>query len=279
MTVIDSTARAILAEGRQLHVGVLTTTGPHVTPELYTYDGEHIWFLTAADTLKARVMRRDPHVAAVVRVGSRSLIVTGDVDEFDLADPMQLLTKSKQAVTALAALLSFTIRNAVDLAAFGRDLAAGRLPSRLPPRRVLLRLAPRRAITLDGAALATTTGNWPGRVDVADQAPALRGEIDCVVGIAGDDGVFVVPGRAEPRLDDATVPAIAVQLADLPTGRAVPGCLVVDAYGSPGPAAKAGTLMRGELCLTVTGAECVVDLTATRETTWDGADTRTTAAR
>lgn len=276
MDALDPAARSLLAEGRQLHVGVLTTTGPHVTPELYTADDRHVWFLTAADTLKTRVVRRDPRVAAVARVGSKSLIVAGTVEDYDLGDPMRLLSQARDALRALAALTSFTVRNAVDLAAFARDLATGRLPSRLPPRRVLMRLTPDRSMLLDGSSLVTMGGRWNGRVTAPEEAPPLAGDVDCVVGAETDDGIAVAPGRAAQDLDAATVPAVAVQLAEIPLDRAIRGCLVVDDYNSPGPAAKRGALMRGRVQLRLDGALARVEIDAERQTTWDGAATQTT---
>jgi hypothetical protein len=275
---LDPAARALLSEGRQLHLGVLATTGPHVTPELYTYDSDHVWFLRAADTVKTRVVRRDPRAAAVVRVGSRSLLLTGDVVHYDLGDPLKLLTQAHDAMRALAALSSFSIRNAADLAAFARDLAAGRLPSRLPPRRVLLRLSPRRAALLDGTALLSTAGDWPGRVTVPDEAPPLTGDVDCVVAAKAPDGVAVMPGRVAGSLTEAALPAVAVQLADLSVDTDVAGALVVDDYNAPGPAAKSGALLRGTLRLKVDGALCRAEIDAERETTWDGAETHTASA-
>src|SRR3954447_19740492 len=215
---LDPTGQSLLAEGRQLHVGVLTTSGPHVTPELYTYDDGNLWFLTAADTLKTRVVRRDPRVAAVVRVGANSLLVSGIVTDYDIGGPVRLLTQAKDALRALAALTSFAVRNAADLAAFARDLAAGRLQSRLPQRRVLMRLVPDRALLLEGSALVASDGEWPGRVTVPDDAPALLGDVDCVVAAETDDGLVVLPGRATEDLTQATVPAVAVQLTGVAIG-------------------------------------------------------------
>ena len=267
----------LLAEGRQLHVGVLTTTGPHVTPELYTYDDGNLWFLTAADTLKTRVVRRDPRVSAVVRVGSRSLLVSGVVTDYDIGDPLRLLTNARDALRALAALTSFAVRNAADLAAFARDLAAGRLTSRLPQRRVLMRLVPDRALLLDGSALVATDGEWPGRVTVPDEAPALVGDVDCIVAGETAGGVAVLPGRARDDLSGATVPAVAVQLADIATGQEVRGGIVVDDYRAPGPAAKHGELIRGRLRFELDGAQCRVQVEGERDTTWAGAEVSTSA--
>jgi hypothetical protein len=276
MRALDPTAHSLLAEGRQLHVGVLTTTGPHVTPELYTYDDGNVWFLTAADTLKTRVVRRDPRVSAVVRVGSRSLIVSGVVTDYDIADPMRLMTNGREALRALAALTSFAVRNAADLAAFARDLAAGRLQSRLPQRRVLMRLLPDRALLLEGSALVATDGEWPGRVTVPDEAPALVGDLDCVVAAETSDGVVVLPGRADEELTEVNVPAVAVQLADVAIGADVRGGVAIDDYRAPGPAAKRGELIRGRLRFELDGADCRLHVHGERDTTWSGAQVSTT---
>jgi len=274
---LDPTAQSLLAEGRQLHIGVLTTTGPHVTPELYSYDDGNLWFLTAADTLKTRVVRRDPRVAAVVRVGSRSLVVSGVVTDYDIGDPLRLMTQARDALRALAALTSYAVRNAADLAAFARDLAAGRLKSRLPQRRVLMRLVPDRALVLEGSALVATDGDWPGRVTVPDDAPALTGEVECIIAAETADGVVVLPGRATEDLADATVPAVVVQLADLSTGDKVRGGVMVDDYRAPGPAAKQGQLIRGRLRFELDGAQCRVHIDGERGTTWQGAEVSTHA--
>jgi hypothetical protein len=188
---------------------------------------------------------------------------------------MRLLTQARDALTALAALTSFTVRNAVDLAAFARDLAGGRLPSRLPPRRVLMRLTPDRSLLLDGTALVSTGGLWDGRVTVPDEAPPLVGDVDCVIGAETDDGLMVLPGRCDGGLSEATAPAVAAQLGEVPLDRDVRGCLVVDDYSAPGPAAKRGALMRGTVRVRLDGALARIVVDADRQTTWDGADTVT----
>jgi hypothetical protein len=275
---LDPAARALLSEGRQLHVAVLTTSGPHVTPELYTYDDRHIWFLTAADTLKSRVVRRDPRVGAVIRVGSRSAVLGGDVVAYDPRDPVRLLARAGEALRALAALTSFTLRNAADLAAFTRDLAAGRLGSRLPQRRVLLRLTARQLAVLDGSALVSTDGEWPGRITVPGDAPPLRGDVDCVLAVADGDRMAVLPGRASTALTEADVAGAGVQLTGLGASADLAAALVVDDYNAPGPAAKRGTLLRGRVSLRYDGALCAVRLSPDRHTTWDGVDTHTRSA-
>ena len=256
MDALDPASRSLLAEGRQLYVGVLTTTGPHVTPELYSADDRDIWFLTAADTVKTRVIRRDPRVSAMVRVGSQALLLSGTVADYDVGAPMALLRQSRHAMAALAALTSYTVRNAVDLAAFARDLATGRLPSRLPPRRVLMRLR-------------------PDRSQLVDLGADLTGDLDCAVGVETDDGALVLPGRTDPEMSSASVPLAPVQRGDVPLETDVAGCLVVDDYRAPGPAAKRGQLVRGQVRLAVEGGRCQVDVSPERDTVWVGAETST----
>lgn len=278
MDVLDPTAHGLLAEGRQIYVGVLTTNGPHVTPELYTVVGDDVWFATAATTLKTRVIRRDPRIAALVRVGSRSLVLTGEATGFDVADPMRLATQARDAFRALKALGSFTVRNAADLGAFAVDLASGRLPSRRPPRRVLMRLRPDRWATLDGTRLGATGGDWPGRVTAPDETPPLAGDVDGVVGWDAPDGVVVLPGRADAQARQASVPAVLAQLGGIAADVRSPACLVTDSYNGPGPAAKTGVLLRGTGTMSYDGALARVELAVERETTWDGADTETRSA-
>jgi len=57
-----------------------------------------------------------------------------------------------------------------------------------------------------------------------------------------------------------------------------PACLAVDAYVAPGPAAKTGLLRRGTATPTRQQGAVRLDLAAERDTTWDGAETRTQPA-
>jgi hypothetical protein len=271
---LDPAARSILAEGRQLHVGVCARSGPHVTPELYAAVGDDIWFATAAGTLKSKVLRRDDRLSGLVRVGSRSVTVVGTAETFDLADPLRLAGQAREGLRALQGLTSFAMRNAADLTGFARDLVAGRLPSRRPPRRVLVRLRPDDSLTLDGTALVAASGGWPGSADPVGDAPPLPGRRDAVVGWETDAGVLLLPARAESQTA-AAVPAVAAHLAGVEPDRLARACLTTDDYAAPGPAAKTGTLLRGEGTLRYDGSIARLELAVERETTWDGAETRT----
>ena len=257
MDSLDPEARGILAEGRQLYVGVVTKNGPHVTPELYAHVGDDIWFATAASTLKAKAVRRDGRMAAMVRVGSRAVAVTGTAEEYDVADPLRLVGRAHDGWQALQAVGAFTLRNAADLGGFARDLVAGRLPSRKPPRRVLVRLRPESMAVID--------------------VSGLPGDRDGVVGWSHDGDPLVLPARCGDAMDVAWVPGALPGQFDVGADSA-PACLAVDAYVAPGPAAKTGLLRRGTATPSPEKDVVRLDLDVERDTTWDGAETRTVPA-
>jgi hypothetical protein len=278
MTVddLDPAARSILAEGRQLHVGICSERGPHVTPELYAANDGDVWFTTAASTLKARVLQRDTRMSGLVRVGSRALVLRGQAAQFDLADPRRLAAQAREGLRALQGLTAFTMRNAADLTGFARDLLAGRLPSRRPPRRVLVRMRPEAWLVVDGTALVAAGGGWPGHDDEGGDTPPLPGREDAVVGWEVPWGTLLLPARADSPTT-AAVPAVAARIGGADPDVAARACLTTDDYTAPGPAAKSGTLMRGTGSLRLDGPVGHVVLDADRRTTWDGVETRTGA--
>ena len=64
----DEQARAFLAEGQR--TGKLATTRadgrPHVAPIWFVLDGEDLVFMTGAESVKGRTLRRDPRAALTV---------------------------------------------------------------------------------------------------------------------------------------------------------------------------------------------------------------------
>ncbi|HEX8767899.1 MAG TPA: PPOX class F420-dependent oxidoreductase [Jatrophihabitans sp.] len=64
----DEQARAFLAEGTR--TGKLATTRtdgrPHVAPIWFVLDGDDLVFMTGANTVKGRTLRRDPRAALTV---------------------------------------------------------------------------------------------------------------------------------------------------------------------------------------------------------------------
>ena len=259
--------RSVLNEARQAHLAVVTKDGPHVTPELYAVARDTLWFAVAATTLKARVLPDSPRAGALVRAGGRSVMLGGEARTYDVRSPGDVV-RAVRDLDVARAVTGFLLRNAGDLTAFARDAATGRLGRKLPPRRVLVRFTPDRAALLDGTVVVASAGDWPGRVRAAERE-ALPGTRDATVGWLGADGPVALPARWDER-ECAYVPAAAAALAGLP--REAPACLVVDDYGSPGPAAKSGTLLRGTGRLADDGR---ASMSIAKVTTWDGVETAT----
>jgi hypothetical protein len=258
--------RGVLAEGRQAYVAVDAKDGPHVTPELYAPAGDDLWFLVAATTVKARVVPANDRIAALVRTSGRAAVLSGPARTYDVRSPADI-GRAVTDATVAKALTGFLLRNAGDLAAFGRDALSGRLGRRLPPRRILIRLTPTRAALLDGARLVAAAGDWPGPAGTGAAGP-LAGAADAVVGWTGPDGPLALPART-----DGTTAAVPVALAALAALLdEAPACLVTDAYNDLGPAAKTGTLLRGSGRLAPDGTATIE---VHRTTTWDGVTTTT----
>jgi hypothetical protein len=267
MLSLTREARSVLTEGRQAYVAVASKNGPHVTPELYAVAGDALWFLVAATTLKARTIPRDDRVAALVRTGGRAVVLSGTARTYDVRSPADI-GRAVTDANVVRALTGFLLRNAGDLAAFGRDALTGRLGRALPPRRILIRLTPTRTALLDGTRVTVAEGDWPGLVP-ADPGPPLAGTTDATVGWLAPDGPLALPARTDGAT--ASVPPALAALAALPDD--APACLVTDAYNDAGPAAKTGTLLRGTGRLRPDGT---ATFDVERTTTWDGIRTTTT---
>lgn len=280
MIGLSERAVSVLQEGRQAHLAVASSNGPHVTPELFAWSGGRLWFASAAGTVKANVVQREPSVGAVVRVPGRSLLLAGTVDRFDVLDPLGLVRRAGLLPGAVHALTGYAVRNAPDLVAFGRDAFRGRLGWRPPPRRVLFGLSPDRWLLLENEVVVDASGSWASLAQ--DAAPVDAGAGDDVEGLppGGQPAVVALPGPiALPGrwFDDVAQVAVPVVLQDLlPTGE-VPVGVVVDDYRAPGPAAKRGALVRGT-AHAVADRPGVLVVEADRAVEWDGVATTTVEA-
>lgn len=266
---VDPNLQSILEQGREAHVAVVSGRGPHVTPELYAWSGDRLWFLFARSTLKAKVLARNPSAAVLVTAGGRSAMVEGEVDLVDLRRPSTLLGRPDRSARAIRATGSYVIRNAADLTAFGRDLATGQLGWRPPPLRVLASLEPRRAVLLDDGVIVSSDAS-PGLADGPQNVHAHSQPGGQRVA-AAFPGPVVVPARWFPEDQELVVSPALLELHGI-EGR-TPVAVVADDYVAPGPAAKVGTLLRGTARrVGRTGSLAVYARTSTR---WDGIDIET----
>lgn len=263
-----------LAEGRQAYVAIATERGPHVTPELYAVAGGRLWFLAGLGTLKARTLPRHPAVAVAVPAGGRTVVLAGRAASFHPAALPRHVPSVATLLATPSALARYSLRNAVDLAGFAVDFAAGRLGRRLPEPRVLFAVTPERVALLDGFAVQGRWGDWPG--DVGSAAEPVHDGAGAVAVLAHDGGLLAMPSRVDGTGQRAQVPLGLLDLGGV--GATADVAVVVDDYGRPGPAAKKGVMLRGTGEVRRDDNGAWIDLDAERAVSWDGVETTTVKA-
>jgi hypothetical protein len=238
--VLPAGARSTLEEGRQAYVAVASERGPHVTPELYAWSRDRLWFAAATSTVKANVLGRRAAASAVVSVAGRSVVLGGPVESFDARALNTWLRTTYRWPVLTEAVARYAVRNAPDLLAFARDAAFGRLGWRPPPLRVVFALEPSFGAYLENDAVVETFGGWHATGELPEIAVPAGGD-PAVVALPGP---VALPGRWFADQDVAHVPPGLLDLIRVGT-TAFPMSVVVDDYTAPGPAAKQGRLVRG----------------------------------
>src|SRR5438270_1384929 len=99
------------------YLAVETSSGPHVTPVLFAATPDRLWFGIGRGTLKARAMAKQPAVGVVVADGDVSVAIRGRAVLLDRLPPS--VTELARAPFALPV---FATRNALEMAAFARDV-------------------------------------------------------------------------------------------------------------------------------------------------------------
>jgi pyridoxamine 5'-phosphate oxidase-like protein len=234
----------VLAGASFAYLGVEASTGPHVTPLLFAATPDRLWFAVARGTVKARVVARRPAVGVVVSNGDASVAIRGHATLLE-----RLPASPGELVRAPFAVPAFASRNALEMAAFARDLA---LSATRPQALVLL------SVRIDSLDLLA---GWPAQA---------------VLGWASASGPIAVPARWNPRTGRARVPAAPLKEAGGP--RTAAACVCIDESDGLGPLAKRGRLLRGKGHATVRGDVASVALEADRITRWKGFKTKTAAA-
>lgn len=129
----DEQARAFLAEGTR--TGKLATSRadgrPHVAPIWFVLDGEDVVFMTGANTVKGRTLRRDPRAALSVDLEQPPyafVTVEGSVE----------ISEDLEEMLPLSIAIARRYVGDADAEQFGRrNAVAGELLIRLRPDRII----------------------------------------------------------------------------------------------------------------------------------------------
>jgi hypothetical protein len=214
-----------------------------VTPLLFGATPDRLWFGIGRGTLKARVIAKRPAVGIVVPGKGASVAIRGEATLLD-----HLPASAAEIARAPFALPAFAFQNALEVAAFARDI--GRGAPREPPAPVSVRVE-----TLE------LLEGWPAQA---------------VLGWMADGGPIALPAKWNPGTGRAQVPAGPLKAAGGP--RAAAACVCIDeSDGALGPLAKRGKLLRGKGHASLRGEIASDRLEQERVTRWKGFEVRTTA--
>jgi hypothetical protein len=234
---------SVLGSASFAYLAVETSSGPHVTPLLFGATPDRLWFGIGRGTLKARVLVKRPAVGVVVPGEEASVAIRGEATVLD-----RLPASPAELARTPFALPAFAARNALEMAAFVRDVA-------------------RRGIQLQQLAPISV------RVENLD---LLRGwPAEAVLGWITPAGPIALPARWDPRTERARVPAAPLRAVGGP--RTAAACVCIDESEGLGPLAKRGRLLRGSGHATLRGDVASVSLETERITRWKGSWTQTAA--
>ena len=234
----------VLDDASFAYLAVETSSGPHVTPLLFAATPDRLWFGIARGTLKARVLAKRPAVGVVVPGVRASVAIKGEATLLD-----RLPASPAEIARASFALPAFAFQNALEMAAFARDVGRG---------------APRQPLAPVSVRIET--------LDLLEGWPA-----EAVLGRMADGGPIALPARWNPATGRAQVPAGPLRDAGGP--RSAAACVCIDeSDGALGPLAKRGKLLRGQGHARLRGETASVLLEQERVTRWKGFEVQTAAA-
>jgi hypothetical protein len=208
---------------------------------MFGFSPDRLWFGIGRRTLKARAVATRPAVAVVVPGRNSSVVARG---EATLVDGWP--KPSVEIAHAPFALPVFAARNAVEMAAFARDVVRRSAPA-LPPVPMSVRVESLQLLE-----------DWPA---------------SAVLGWSTPSGPVALPARWIEDTQRAVVPAGPLRAAGGP--RRAAACICIDRSAGPGPAAKRGELLRGTARVRLRSDVATVALDVERITRWRGVQTET----
>lgn len=204
--VVPQPVRRILDDGTFCHVATSTPTGPHVTPMVFVAAGGRVWVTTSRGSVKARVWRREPRVAGLVRVEDRAVVFTGTVTTYDLLDVDSWGRSIAQSPSLAIAAVRFTRKNARFFAGYAVD--AHRVPlAWTPPGRVFAEIRLERTAIVESGGVSGAWGAWGDAVVSTERFRASR---------AGEPPLAGVPERLRARLGSSGDGALALETREGP---------------------------------------------------------------
>jgi hypothetical protein len=265
VTPVPEEAVNVLDRGELAYLGVVTASGPHVTPMVYVLEGGRLWVTTSRTSVKSRAWRRDGAVSGMVGTGDGWVSFRGRVRLFDALDPLSWPATVSAGPRLVKAAARFALKNGRFFAGYAAD--AGRVPlAWMPPGRVFAGILPAagRVFGAEGEVVAAW-GVWPtgSRYHRSySELPASRGldlrvpaDIRKAVGatgsgalaLSGHGGLTVLPARwrRDPGRGayEATLARPALELAGAgPKSRAA---LTVDRASRWRASAMTGMLLQG----------------------------------
>lgn len=290
MTLDLGLLKPALAGAEHVYVGILTKSGPHVTPELFTLSGGRIVCMTAASTLKVKVLGRNPITSVAAISGGRRLTAMGTVELLDPASPATALEAPGLAAQAPLGVARFVRDNAAELAGAAMQALTGKLGRPLPPRRVILAITVTAATIVDGDEVLVAQG-WdgvkatgssqevdaeaPDLTDVPERVRDLAVSGSAVVGWTRSDGsALSLPATWDASAGVATVPTALFRSAGA-AGES-PACLTFDRWTGYGPEGKQGVMLRGSGRSAEANGVTRIALDVNKVSHWDGIEVGTT---
>ena len=293
MSDIDLSQLApVLDQATAVYVAVRSTSGPHLTPELFTVSGGQILCLTSADSLKARIGRHGGRIAVGAASGSAALVVAGAMA---IADPTSLRSLIEGPAAAMRAPLGVTrfVRdNAAEMLGAAGDALAGRLGRPFPTHRVVLAISPEAAFLVESGQVRLAEGwdAYEGLEETQDTDAEESASVDfselpdqlrqlavsgpAVVGWLRSDGApLAFPGHWDADVLEATIPLVMFDTCG--GALAGPACVTLDQWTGYGPGGKQGVMLRGEATASRDGDAARLRLRIDRASHWDGIDTGT----
>lgn len=281
-------SRHLLREAEVAHLGIETSKGPHVTPELFAWVGGRLWFATARRTLKARKIGVGTRVGVLLKRGQHTLAMIGEARPLDAVRPLSYLLSPHEAGLYPAGAATFTLRNARHLAGF---IAQGRgaFPKTLSTLRMFIAVRPVAVALLRGNRLLEAEGPWHrgiklvgGDIDsepfdvsgVPEDLASLADNFasDAVVAVSTGAGPAVLPASWDPEESVAYVSRELLQLAGAREGEAAVEIERMDGYAMEG---KSGVLLRGQMRIVQDGQLSRVEFDPDKATVWRGMQTKT----